>query len=260
MKASSRGLICAGACGPASQDGTMYRYLNLNATGILTGARRPFEISRMSRPGQERGKVIYDHFTRRPYCNVIRTRSGAVGAHWTEDVSRLQPVLVVTPYRADANLVTELLRGFASTIVTRWAQTAEAAVAVAASRSPRLVFVGSGRPRPADGLGVPPRVAAQQPALPRSTGDRDDQPADLAGHARCAKRRRPRIPGQAIQRPATRQATSGGDRTEAVDRDGVIRRARPPEVQFRWRTFGAGSTRRGPRPHARPSEKASSAA
>ena len=64
-----------------------------------------------------------------------------MGAHWIEDVNRLQPVLVVTPYRAEANLVTEQLRGFASTIMTFWAQTREAALVVAAARSPRLVFV-----------------------------------------------------------------------------------------------------------------------
>jgi DNA-binding response OmpR family regulator len=56
-------------------------------------------------------------------------------------VSRLQPVLVVTQYRADANLITEQMRAFASTIVTLWAQTGEAALALAASRAPRLVFV-----------------------------------------------------------------------------------------------------------------------
>lgn len=64
-----------------------------------------------------------------------------MGTHWTEDVSRLQPVLIVTQYRADANLVTEQLRGFASTVVTLWAQTAEAAMAVAKAQSPRLAFV-----------------------------------------------------------------------------------------------------------------------
>ena len=74
-----------------------------------------------------------------------------MGAHWTEDVSRLQPVLVVTPYRADANLITELLRGFASTIATLYAQTPETALAVAAARSPRLIFVDQAAP-PGDGL------------------------------------------------------------------------------------------------------------
>ena len=131
-----------------SQDGTVYRYLNLNAIHSHH-ACPPFETSQHG--GARGGNVIYDHFTRTPYCNVIRMRSGAVGAHWTEDVSRLQPVLVVTPYRADANLITELLRGFASTIVTLWAQTPEAAIAMAAARSPRLVFVDQ-VPPPGDGL------------------------------------------------------------------------------------------------------------
>jgi len=70
-----------------------------------------------------------------------------VGPHWTEDVIRLQPVLVVTPNRTDANLVVEQLRGFASTITTLLAQ-AETALATAASRSPGLVFVEQS----ADGL------------------------------------------------------------------------------------------------------------
>jgi len=73
-----------------------------------------------------------------------------VSAHWTEDVIRLQPVLVVTQYREDAKLVTEQLRGFSATVVTLWAQTAEAALALAATRSPRLVFVGQASP-PLDG-------------------------------------------------------------------------------------------------------------
>lgn len=95
--------------------------------------------------------VIYDDFTQSLYRNVIAIRSGAVGAHWTEDVSRLQPVLVVTQYRADANLITEQLRGFASNTVTLWAQTAKAALALAASQSPRLIFVDQA-PAPTDGL------------------------------------------------------------------------------------------------------------
>jgi DNA-binding response OmpR family regulator len=64
-----------------------------------------------------------------------------VGAHWTDEVSRLQPVLVVTQYRGDAHLITEQMRAFASTIVTYWAQTGEAALAMAAAHEPRLVFV-----------------------------------------------------------------------------------------------------------------------
>ena len=71
-----------------------------------------------------------------------------MGAHWIEDVIRLQPVLVVTPNRTDANLVVEQLRGFASTITTLSAQTAQTALATAASRSPGLVFVEQS----ADGL------------------------------------------------------------------------------------------------------------
>jgi CheY-like chemotaxis protein len=64
-----------------------------------------------------------------------------VGAHWTEDVVRLQPALVVTPHRADANLIIDQLRAYAPTIVTFWSQTADAALAVVASQSPRLLFV-----------------------------------------------------------------------------------------------------------------------
>jgi len=64
-----------------------------------------------------------------------------VGAHWTEDVGRLQPVLVVTQFRADAQLITEQMRAFASTIVTHWAQTGAAALVKAAAHAPRLVFV-----------------------------------------------------------------------------------------------------------------------
>jgi DNA-binding response OmpR family regulator len=74
-----------------------------------------------------------------------------VGAHWTEDVIRLQPVLVVTQNRADANVVKEQLRGFSSALVSLWAQTAEAALAMAASDNPRLVFVEQA-PQPLDGL------------------------------------------------------------------------------------------------------------
>lgn len=64
-----------------------------------------------------------------------------MGAHWTEDVSRLQPTLVVTQYRADAKLITEQLRAFASTVVAHWAPTGEAAAALAKIHTPRLVFV-----------------------------------------------------------------------------------------------------------------------
>lgn len=71
--------------------------------------------------------------------------------HWTEDAGRLQPVLVVTPYRADAHLLTEQLRGFASTAVTLWAPTAEAALSLAAAQSPRLLFVEQAA-QPLDGL------------------------------------------------------------------------------------------------------------
>jgi CheY-like chemotaxis protein len=74
-----------------------------------------------------------------------------VGAHWTEDVIRLQPVLVVTQHRADANLIFDQLRAYAPTIVTLWAQTADAALALVASQSPRLVFVEQADPR-LDGL------------------------------------------------------------------------------------------------------------
>ena len=72
-------------------------------------------------------------------------------AHWTEDVSRLQPVLVVTQYRADASLITEQLRGFASTVVTLWAHTGEMALSMAKSQSPRLMFVEQ-TAEPLDGL------------------------------------------------------------------------------------------------------------
>jgi CheY-like chemotaxis protein len=73
-----------------------------------------------------------------------------VGAHWTEDVVRLQPVLVVTQHRADFALITEQLRGFASTIVTLWAQTNGAAITLAATKSPKLLFVE--QTAPVDGL------------------------------------------------------------------------------------------------------------
>jgi DNA-binding response OmpR family regulator len=56
-------------------------------------------------------------------------------------VIRLQPVLVVTQNRTDANLVGEQLRGFASTIATLSAQTAQTALATAGAQSPGLVFV-----------------------------------------------------------------------------------------------------------------------
>ncbi len=94
---------------------------------------------------------IYYRFTRRPYCNVIHPWSDGVVAHWTEDVGRLQPVLVVTQHRADANLITEQLRGFASNIVTLWAPTGETALALAKSESPRLMFVEQ-TAEPLDGL------------------------------------------------------------------------------------------------------------
>ena len=74
-----------------------------------------------------------------------------MGADWTEDVSRLQPVLVVTQHRADANLVMEQLRGFASTIITLWAQTTEAVWPPRRSRSPGLLIVEQAPP-PLDGL------------------------------------------------------------------------------------------------------------
>jgi two-component system, response regulator PdtaR len=69
-----------------------------------------------------------------------------VSGHWTERVIRLQPVLVVTQRRADADLIADQLRGFASTVVTLWAQTAKTALAMAAANSPRLVFVEQGVP------------------------------------------------------------------------------------------------------------------
>jgi CheY-like chemotaxis protein len=56
-------------------------------------------------------------------------------------VSRLQPVLVVTRFRADAQLITEQMRAFSATVVTHWAATGEAALAKAAAHTPRLVFV-----------------------------------------------------------------------------------------------------------------------
>jgi DNA-binding response OmpR family regulator len=74
-----------------------------------------------------------------------------MGAHWTEDVIRLQPVLVLTQHRVDANLVVDQLRGFSSRIVTLSAQTAKAAMTLAAAESPRLVFVEQAGP-PVDGL------------------------------------------------------------------------------------------------------------
>jgi DNA-binding response OmpR family regulator len=66
-------------------------------------------------------------------------------------VIRLQPVLVVTQHRADANLVKEQLRGFASMMATLWAQSMHDALALAASQSPRLMFVEQAGP-PVDGL------------------------------------------------------------------------------------------------------------
>lgn len=74
-----------------------------------------------------------------------------MGAHWIEDVIRLQPVLVVTPHHADATLVMEQLRGFASTITTLWGRTTEAAQAAAAARSPGVMFVEQAG-QPLDGL------------------------------------------------------------------------------------------------------------
>lgn len=74
-----------------------------------------------------------------------------MSVHWTEEVIRLQPVLIVTQNRAEANLITEQLRGFSSTVVTLWAQSAEAASAMAVAHSPRLVFVEQA-PAPAEGL------------------------------------------------------------------------------------------------------------
>ncbi|MGZ3273412.1 MAG: response regulator [Caulobacteraceae bacterium] len=103
-------------------------------------------------------------------------------------MARLQPVLIVTPNRADAQLVTEQLRGFASTIVTLWAETAGAALAMTKAQAPRLVFVDQ-TPAPLDGLafvralrrsGLPSRQApvimmASQPTL------RDMRDAQNAG-------------------------------------------------------------------------------
>jgi DNA-binding response OmpR family regulator len=62
-------------------------------------------------------------------------------------------VLIVTQYRADANLLTEQLRGFASGVATVWAQTAETALAAAKAQSPRLVFVEQ-TSEPFDGLAI----------------------------------------------------------------------------------------------------------
>lgn len=111
-----------------------------------------------------------------------------MGAHWTEEVGRLQPVLIVTPHRVDVNLVTEQMRGFATAVVTHWAQTAEAALAMAKFQSPRLLFVDQAT-QPFDGLafvralrrsGLPCREApvimlATQPTL------RDMRDAQNAG-------------------------------------------------------------------------------
>jgi CheY-like chemotaxis protein len=96
------------------------------------------------------GAVIYDRFTRGPYCNVIDIWSGLLGAHWTEDVIRLQPVLVVTQRRAEFALITEQLRGFSSTVVTLWAETNGAAMTLTATKSPKLLFVDQASP--VDGL------------------------------------------------------------------------------------------------------------
>jgi DNA-binding response OmpR family regulator len=99
-------------------------------------------------------------------------------AHWTEEVARLQPVLIVAPHRTDAHIVTEQLRGFASTVVTLWAETTEAALAMVKAETPRLMFVDQA-PEPLDGLafvralrrsGLPCRQApvimiASQPTL-----------------------------------------------------------------------------------------------
>jgi DNA-binding response OmpR family regulator len=73
-------------------------------------------------------------------------------AHWTDEVGRLQPVLILTQHRADANLITEQLRGFVSAVATLWTQTAPSALAVAKARSPRLVFVDQAA-EGLDGLG-----------------------------------------------------------------------------------------------------------
>jgi CheY-like chemotaxis protein len=89
---------------------------------------------------------IYHRFTREAYPDVIRRRSAALVAHWTEELARLQPVLIVAQHRADASLVTEQLRGFAPLIVTEWAHTPETALAMAKSDSPRLVFVDQSAP------------------------------------------------------------------------------------------------------------------
>ena len=96
-----------------------------------------------------------------------------MSAHWTEEVNRLQPVLFVTQYRADANLLTEQMRGFVSSVASHWAQTAQAAMTVAKARSPRLVFVeleGLGFVRDLRRSGLPCReapviVLSSQPTL-----------------------------------------------------------------------------------------------
>jgi len=59
---------------------------------------------------------------------------------------RLQPVLIVTQHRADFALITEQLRGFAPAIVTLWAQTNGTAMAMAAAKSPKLLFVDQTAP------------------------------------------------------------------------------------------------------------------
>ena len=61
-------------------------------------------------------------------------------------------MLIVTPHRADANLITEQLRGFASMVVTLWAPTVEVAMATAKAKSPKLVFVDQAT-ESLDGLG-----------------------------------------------------------------------------------------------------------
>jgi two-component system, response regulator PdtaR len=91
-----------------------------------------------------------------------------VSAHWTEDVARLRPVLVVTQHRAEFALLTEQLRGFAPNVVTHWAQTNGAAMTLTATKAPKLLFVDQSAP--VDGL-------AYVRALRRSSLPNRDAPA-----------------------------------------------------------------------------------
>lgn len=94
---------------------------------------------------------IYHRFTRMGYGGGILGWSAALVAQWTEEVGRLQPVLMVTQHRADANLLTEQLRGFSSTVAALWTPTVEGAMAKARFDAPRLVFVDQVA-EPFDGL------------------------------------------------------------------------------------------------------------